>query len=101
MEFDLAKNGTIGLESAFGALLNVLPLEIVVEKLTTGKNRFNIKNQIINENEKANLTLFNPDKRWIFKKENILSKSKNSAFLNHEMTGEVYGIYNQSKLVLQ
>ncbi|MBC7440560.1 MAG: dihydroorotase [Flavobacterium sp.] len=101
MEFDLAKNGTIGLESAFGALLNVLPLEIVIEKLTSGKSRFNIKNQIINENEKANLTLFNPDKRWIFKKENILSKSKNSAFLNLDMIGEVYGIYNQSKLVLQ
>ena len=101
MEFDLAKNGTIGLESAFGALLNVLPLEIVIEKLTSGKRRFNIINQVINENEKANLTLFNPDKKWIFKKENILSKSKNTAFLNHEMTGEVYGIYNQSKLVLR
>ncbi len=27
MEFDWATNGTIGLESAFGALLTVLPLE--------------------------------------------------------------------------
>ena len=39
MEFDLAKNGTIGLETAFGALLNVLPLEKVIEKLTAGKTR--------------------------------------------------------------
>src|SRR5690606_34801984 len=34
MEFDHAMDGTIGLESAFGALLNVLPLDLVVEKLT-------------------------------------------------------------------
>jgi dihydroorotase len=41
MEFDLAKNGTIGLESAFGALLTVLPLEIIIEKLTSGKKILN------------------------------------------------------------
>lgn len=47
MEFDTAKNGTIGLESAFGALLNVLPLETVVEKLTLGKSIFGIENNTI------------------------------------------------------
>jgi dihydroorotase len=31
MEFDMAKDGTIGLESAYGAL-TVLPLEKVIEK---------------------------------------------------------------------
>ena len=60
MEFDLAKNGTIGLESAFGALLNVLPLEKIIQKLTLGKSRFITDNQIINENKIANLTFFNP-----------------------------------------
>jgi dihydroorotase len=100
MEFDMAKNGTIGLESAFGALLNVLPLEIIIEKLTLGKSRFLIDNQIINRNKIANLTLFNPNVNWIFTKESISSKSKNSAFLKMEMKGIVYGIYNQSKLVL-
>ena len=28
------------------------------------------------------------------------SKSKNSAFLNEPMTGKVYGIYNQGKLII-
>eukprot|EP01136_Pigoraptor_vietnamica_P034737 Opistho-1_new@99054 len=41
MEFDLAKNGTIGLESAFGALSTVLPLEIIIEKLTFGRDLLN------------------------------------------------------------
>lgn len=100
MEFDLAKNGTIGLESAFGALLTVLPLETVVEKLTAGKTVFQIENQSIQEGHKANITLFNPEGHWTFTKEHILSKSKNAAFIGTAMKGKVYGIYNQGKLVL-
>jgi len=101
MEFDLASNGTIGLESAFGALLTVLPIEIVIEKLTGGKSVFGVKNPSISEGALANLTLFNPDEKWTFGKENMLSKSKNSAFLGAKMTGKVYGIFNQNQLVLK
>lgn len=100
MEFDGAKNGTTGLESAFGALLSVLPLEIVIEKLTAGKKTFNISSNSIIEGKNASFALFNPDGNWTFTKENILSKSKNSAFLGMKMKGKVYGIYNQGKLVL-
>ena len=100
MEFDLAKNGTIGLESAFGALLTVLSLEKTIEKLTSGKTTFGIEKQTITEGSKANISLFNPEGKSIFTKESILSKSKNLAFLGVEMKGKVYGIYNQEKLVL-
>jgi dihydroorotase len=100
MEFDMAKNGTIGLESAFGALLTVLPLEKVIEKLTIGKNIFSIENNSIKEGSIANFTFFNPKEDWTFTKEAILSKSKNSAFLGTEMKGKVYGIFNQGKLIL-
>jgi dihydroorotase len=101
MEFDLAKNGTIGLESAFGASLTVLPLEIVVEKLASGKSLFGIENSEIAEGKNADFTLFNPEGSWTFSKENILSKSKNSAFPGTKMKGRVYGIFNQGKLILQ
>jgi len=100
MEFDLAKNGTIGLESTFGALLTVLPLELVVEKLTAARRFFSNENEAIAEHTKANFTLFNPDGNWNFAKENILSKSKNSAFLGAKMTGKVYGILNNGQLIL-
>ncbi len=100
MEFDLAKNGTIGLESAFGALMTVLPLEIIIEKLTAGRKLFlNIESQI-EIDKPANITLFSTEENHVFTKENILSKSKNSAFLGTEMKGKVYGIYNNHKLVL-
>lgn len=101
MEFDMAKNGTIGLESAFGALLTILPLDTIIGKLTAGKDVFGIGHSGIIEGAKASLTLYNPDVQWTFGKENILSKSKNSAFLGTKMTGKAYGIYNQGKLVLQ
>jgi dihydroorotase len=100
MEFDLAKNGTIGLESAFGALSTVLSLEKIIEKLTAGKTTFGIESQTIAEGKIANISLFNPEGRSIFTNENILSKSKNSAFLGTEIKGKAYGIYNQGKLVL-
>jgi dihydroorotase len=100
MEFDLAKNGTIGLESAFGALNTVLPLEICIEKLTQGKSLFGIENYPIDEGAIANLSLFTPEGTWTFGKENILSKSKNSAFLGASMKGKAYGIFNKGKLIL-
>ena len=100
MEFDTAKNGTIGLESAFGALMTVLPIETIIEKLTAGKSIFSIESQSIEEGSKANLTLFNPEPKSIFTKSNILSKSKNSAFLGMEIKGKVYGIVNQRKIIL-
>jgi dihydroorotase (multifunctional complex type) len=100
MEFDTAKNGTIGLESAFGALLTVLPLEIIIEKLTLGKAVFGIENNTITEGSKANFTFFTPEGKSTFTKENILSKSKNSAFLGTEIKGSVYGILNQNKFVI-
>jgi len=100
MEFDLAKNGTIGLESAFGALTTVLPLEKIIEKLTFGKALFGRESNTIQEGNSANITLFSTDTEWIFSKENIKSKSKNSAFLGEKMKGNVYGIYNCGKLIL-
>jgi dihydroorotase len=100
MEFDGAKNGTIGLESCFGTLMTVLPLQVVIEKLTSGKKTFGIPEEIIANGSKANLTLFNPDFKSVFSKSSILSKSKNSAFLGTEIQGKVYGIINQDQLIL-
>lgn len=101
MEFDLAKDGTIGLESAFGALQTVLPLEIIIEKLTAAKSIFLKQKTSLKVGEKADLTLFNPTKEWMFTANDILSKSKNSAFLNQPMKGLVYGIYNNNQLIVK
>ncbi len=100
MEFDGAKNGTIGLESAYGALQTVLPTEVIVQKLTAANTIFQLKETSIDKGELANLTLFIPTGEAVFTKNNILSKSKNSAFLGVKTQGEVYGIYNNKQLIL-
>lgn len=100
LEFDLAKDGTIGLESAFGALMTVLPVDVIVEKLTAGKAIFGIEGSRIEEGTTASFTLFSTAGESTFTKYNILSKSKNSAFLGQPMKGKVYGIYNNGKLIL-
>jgi dihydroorotase len=100
MEFDLAKNGTIGLESSFGALMTVLPLELVIEKLTAGKKAFGISSGEVAENVHADLTFFDPNIEWSFTKSAILSKSKNSAFLGMKLKGKALGIFNNGKTYL-
>ncbi|WP_293875708.1 dihydroorotase [Flavobacterium sp.] len=100
MEFDLSKEGTIGLESAFGSLQTILPLKKIIEKLTFGKTILNIESQIIAENNKVSISLFTIANNWIFGKEHILSKSKNSAFLGQQMKGKAIGIYNKGALIL-
>lgn len=100
MDFDTAKSGTIGLESAFGALMTVLPIEIIVEKLTFGRTVFGLATPSIIEGSKANLSLFNPEGISTFSSEAIRSKSENSAFIGTEIKGKVYGIVNQYQLIL-
>ncbi len=100
MEFDLAQYGTVGFESAFGALATVLPVEVIVAKLTSGRLIFNINPSEIKEGNTANITLFSTENEWEFKKDNLLSKSRNSAFLGFKMKGKALGIYNNSQLVL-
>ncbi|MDR2221603.1 MAG: dihydroorotase [Flavobacteriaceae bacterium] len=99
LEFDQASFGTIGLESAFTALTTVLPTEVVVAKLTAAKAIFNIPTATIEVGNKACLSLFTTQGTSTFDKTSILSKSKNSAFLNYPMQGKVYGIVNGDKHV--
>ena len=101
VEYNAAKFGTIGLESLFGVLNKVLPLEVLITCLTTNpKQRFGIKNTSIIEGEKVNFTLFNPNSERIFTEDCIISTSKNSIFLNKKMNGKVYGVISNNQVVI-
>ena len=102
LEFSEAKDGTIGLESAFGAINSVLELEDFIENITSKpKAIFGIENLSIQENNKAEITLFNPEQNYTFTKEDILSTSKNSAFLDKKLKGKAYGVYANNQLILK
>lgn len=101
VEYKHAKFGTIGLESLFGALNKKIELSTLITCLTTKpKKRFNIKQQSISEGSKADLTLFNPNFEYIFTESCILSKSKNSVFLNKKLNGKVYGVICGNKSII-
>ena len=100
IEFDYAKYGTIGLESAFGALNSVFTVKKTIELLTKGKQRFGIEMHPVAVGNKANLSLFNPNENYVFSREHILSRSKNSIFENKELKGMAYGIIANNKVML-
>ena len=100
VEFSTAKDGTIGLETAFGALFSVLDIETITQCLSINpKQRFGIPTHSINEQQQACLTLFNPEIEYIFTTKHILSTSKNSIFLDKKLKGKVYGVYNNNQLI--
>jgi len=98
VEFDHAAYGTIGLESAFGALQTIFTLKKTIDLLTKGKSRFGFESKPIAIGNEPNMTLFNPDSKYTFTKEHILSKSKNAIFEYQNLKGKVYGIIANNQL---
>lgn len=101
IEFDFAKYGTIGLESAFGTLQTIFTTKKAISILTQGKSRFGVTETSIKEGKLADLTLFNPDTLYNFSSADITSKSKNSAFFGTALKGETYGIIANNKMILK
>ncbi|MCP4883584.1 MAG: dihydroorotase [Flavobacteriales bacterium] len=101
VEFENGYFGTIGLETLFGSVRQKLELEEIIDCLTVKpQQRFDLPLSVIEPDSKANLTLFDPDAAYIFEKDNILSKSKNSAFLGKSLKGKVYGIVSNKEIIL-
>ena len=102
IEFDHADSGIIGLESFFGLLIKNLgehiDLETLIEKISVNpKQILKIDCPEIKVGEKANLTLFNPLKEWVFEETDIKSMSKNTPFINESLKGRPLAVYNNSK----
>lgn len=97
-EFDNAAFGAIGLQTVFPLLCTIkdkISLETIIDKLSIRPREIlNFPKNSVTENETAKLCLFNPNQKWTFKLEDILSKSKNSPFINKSLGGEVFGIIN-------
>ena len=101
VEFSEAKDGTIGLESLFGAVNSVLSLEDYIKNITSKPRQiFGLESVSIAEGKKADISFFNPEEKYVFTKKDILSTSKNSAFINKKMNGKVYGIFSNNQLIL-
>ena len=99
-EFDWAAFGTIGLENAFGILTQYTSIERSIQLLTSARKRFGIPSTPITEGTSADMTLFTPEGSSVFTKNDILSASKNSAFIGETRKGKVIGVIARNQLVL-
>ena len=99
-DFENSFFGSTGLESSFGALNSLFDLNKTIKILTSGYDTFSINKPSLSVGSEAKLTLFNPDIKYTFSKSNILSKSKNSSFIDSKLKGKAYGIVSNSKILI-
>lgn len=104
-EFEYARPGMIGLETAFAATWSVMNKVWSVDDWVNdiairSRNIFGLDIPSIKEGSKAELTLFDPNHSFVFTQEMISSRSKNSAFVGKELKGLVLGVINNNQLFL-
>ncbi|HEX4875593.1 MAG TPA: dihydroorotase [Chitinophagaceae bacterium] len=104
IEFEYAKFGMIGLETAYAALntaVTGISPERCVELLAVNPRQlFGLSPATIENGNAAALTLFCPGQKWTVNTAAIQSKSLNSPFLGKELTGKVMGTISGDKITL-
>ena len=108
-EFERAPNGITGLESALGLAIAVLhvkhrmPLHRVISLLSTQPaNVLGLKGRgTLAVGSPADLILFDPHKKWVFRAANSQSKSKNTPFDGWTLQGKVHTTISEGRVVYQ
>jgi dihydroorotase len=102
-EFEYAKFGMIGLQTSYAAVKTILP-QLSDEQIANlfslnARKIFGLHPSAIKEGAAAEITLFN-NKKFTLQKENIKSKSYNSAFTNLTLHANVIGVLSKGNLIL-
>ncbi len=94
-EFSAASPGMMGLELCFGLLLELVrdksvPLSRLVDALSTSPAKIaGITPPALKEAALAEVVLVDPERSWVPNREPLRSKSRNTPFLQREITGSV------------
>ena len=104
LEFDLADFGMINLQT-FGAnlvqLSKEVPWETLIEKVTSAPRRIlGLPATCIEPGEDANLTLFDPARKWTLDGSTNFSRSVNSPWWGKTISGKVTAVFNNGKAVV-
>jgi dihydroorotase len=93
--FEEAPFGTTGLETAFAALHTelvlpgILPLELLLDRMTAGAALYGLPTPAIAVGEPANLTLLDLEAQWTVGEHGYESRSENCCFAGRTLTGRV------------
>ena len=94
-DFKNASCGMLGLESAFGLVNKTLQnenmkIEQIIDLFTINPSKImNIIPNSIKEGNIAELNVINQNKEWIFRNDDIQSKSSNSPLINYKLKGKI------------
>lgn len=101
VEFDHADFGLINLQtfaSQLSTLSKFVDIHNLISKVTIAPRKIlRLNTPIVEVEEKANLTLFDPNEKWIFSEAQNYSKAQNSPWLGKEVQGKVKAVFNNSK----
>lgn len=104
LEFDRAEFGIISLQTFCANLTSLsksVDWDVLIEKVTTGPRQvLQLEVPRIEENAKANLTLMDPNHKWVLNEKTNYSKSKNSPWFGKELTGKAVAVFNNGKVWL-
>lgn len=103
-EFEYAKNGMIGLQTAYAVVQEALP-ELNAEKIVALFSRnatkiFKIDNPQIAEGTEADLTIFTPKGKTLLTRINNKSKSHNSPLFDTALNGKVLATISKNKIFI-
>ena len=101
VEFSLSPYGSIGTQVCFPLALTYLKEYIGLEKIVqcmsiNPRTILQYEVPIIKEGYVGNMTLFNPDKKWTYDKNNNTSMSENTGLFGSELIGFVHGTILES-----
>jgi dihydroorotase len=106
VEFDYAPFGITGLETELSLSLmqlyhtGKLPLIKLLEKLTAGPARLlKISKGTLGIGADGDVTIFDPDRRWVYDRKDTESKSQNSPFHGWAMRGKAVATIVAGKIV--
>jgi dihydroorotase len=92
--FTEAPNGIVGLETALGIMLTrvvgegVIDLPTLIDRMSCGPARaFNLPGGTLAEGSPADVTIFDPEEKWVVDPAEFKSKSRNTPFGGKELVG--------------
>jgi dihydroorotase len=100
LEFDMAENGMLGLQTAFPVALRHTGMSAWVRSVTTGARKvLGLPQTEIEEGNTVSFTLFDTATEQVFDRQTNYSKSKNSPYLGNVMRGKVFAVMSEKGIL--